>query len=118
MQNISKKEYNTIDCLEEVVRNYLDHTRGIEGLSSLIKKLVLSLNEIDQVYRDTLFSYWSGIEEAYAVMCADMRSQPNQEEARIIEEDLNNIKDLCKKLTQIYSPPPEGPLSWPYPDGI
>jgi len=113
MQEISKKEYDTINCLEEEARNYLGNIRGIEGLSGLIKRLVLSLNEVDQVYRDSLFSYWSGIEQAYAVMCADMRNEPNQDEAKIITEELTNIKSLCQKLVQIHSIPPEDPYAWP-----
>jgi vacuolar-type H+-ATPase subunit H len=118
MQEISKKEYDIINYLEKEVQDYLSNDKVIEGLSSLVKKLVLSLNEVDQVYRDSLFSYWSGIEQAYSVMCSDMRSKPNQEEAKIIAEESNNIKNLCQKLVQVYSIPSEDPLSWPYPDGV
>ena len=116
MQVISKKEYALVDCLEEVSVNYLNHARGIEGLSSLLKRLILQLNEIDQTFQDSLFDLWGIIEIEYATMLSENRIELSKLEKKIVNDTVNEMINLCNEIKKNYKCEEEDPLSWPYPD--
>jgi hypothetical protein len=118
MKVISEKEYALIDCLEEVSVNYLNNTRGIEGLSSLLKRLILQLNEIDQIRRDSLFDLWSSIEIEYATMLSENRISLSKLEKKIVNDAVNQIVNLCSEIKKHYKCEEEDPLSWPYPEDV
>ena len=117
MQIISKKEFLLVDCLEEVANNYLKKIRGIERLSNLIERLVLQLKEIDKNYRNLLFDCWCIIEEEYAFMLADEKTDLDEEDKKIVNNAINEIVRICGEIKKYYKYE-EDPLSWPYSDDV
>jgi hypothetical protein len=112
MQIISVKEYSLIDCLQEVSRNYLDQDREIDGLSKLLKRLILQLNEVSQTYRDSLFACWGNIEIEYAVMLSENRKELSESEKNIVNASITNLLDLCSGIKREYKIE-ENPYAWP-----
>ena len=118
MEIITKKEFLLVDCLEEVANNYLKNIRGINGLSNLIERLILQLQEIDKDYRNSLFNCWCIIEEEYAFMLANEENDLNEEDKKTVNKAIKEIIKICGEIKNNYKCEEEDPLSWPYSDDV